>query len=135
MSRTIVARKIVPPDTYTGTKELPPRPDDYATRLLKYIPAEVITLYLTLTSLLRSSVDASPILDWVIFAIGTVATPLYLWRLQKVHRILQLAISTGAFIVWAFALGGPFTGVSWYVPVYGGILLSVYTFLIPILEA
>lgn len=135
MSRTIVTGMNVPADTPTGTKQLPSKPDDYTSRLLKYIPAEVITLYLTLTSILRSSMDTGQALEWFAFAIGTIATPLYLWRLQKVHKVVQLTLSTGAFIVWAFALGGPFANVSWYAPVYGGILLSVYTFLIPILEA
>ena len=135
MSRTIVTGTNVPADTPAGTKQPPSKPDDYTSRLLKYIPAEVITLYLTLTSILRSSMDTGQVLEWLVFAIGTIATPLYLWRLQKVHKVVQLTLSTGAFIVWAFALGGPFANVSWYAPVYGGILLSVYTFLIPILEA
>ena len=65
----------------------------------------------------------------------TIVTPVYLWRLERVHKSLQLIISTGVFIVWAFALGGPFAQLSWYTPVYGGLLLSAYTFLIPVIEA
>ena len=122
MSRTVITSTDVPTD-------------GYATRLLKYMPSEVIALYLTLTSLVRSSAGAGLWLDWLIFAVGVVATPLYLWRLQKVRKPLQLVISTGAFVVWAFALGAPFAQLTWYAPVYGGVLLSMYTFLIPIIEA
>ncbi len=134
MSRTIVSRADTQIDSYADTKQLPSTPDGYAARLLKYIPSEVIALYLTLTSLLKSSVDTGSPLEWIVFAFGIIVTPLYLWRIQKVHKPLQLVISTGAFAAWAFALGGPFASLSWYAPAYGGVLVSIYTFLIPVIE-
>ena len=115
-------------------------PDDYKTRLLKYIPAEVIALYLTLDGLLRPTA-AHPIaatkmfIYWLVFAFGLVVTPLYLWRVQNVRKTAQLGISTVAFVVWVYALGGPFQVMSNYDPLYGSILLPTYTFLIAIFEA
>jgi hypothetical protein len=116
-------------------EEVPSKPDDYVTKLLKYIPAEVIALYITLDALARSSGETQLQLYWLIFAFGIVVTPLYLWRIQKVHKVLQLLISTVAFFVWVFAMGGPFVHLDWYNPLYGGMLLPSYTFLIPIIEA
>ncbi len=134
MSRIIVSRADLQADSYADTKQLPSTPDGYATRLLKYIPSEVIALYLTLTSLLKSSGDTGLPLEWIVFAFGVLVTPLYLWRIQRVHKPLQLVISTGAFAAWAFALGGPFASLGWYTPTYGGMFLSIYTFLIPVIE-
>ena len=111
------------------------KPDDYKQRLLKYIPTEVIALYLTLDTLVRSSDDMPSNALWIIFAIGLVGTFLYLWRVEKVRKAKQLIISTIAFAVWVFALGGPFTALPWYEPLYAAILLPLYTFFIPIIEA
>jgi hypothetical protein len=54
---------------------------------------------------------------------------------QKVLKLQQHFISLLSFIVWAFALGGPFALYSWYNPVYGSILLPVFTLLVAIWEA
>lgn len=108
------------------------RPDDYKQRLIKYIPAEVIALHLTLDALLRASGEGQGALPWAVFAFCFAATPLYLWRVAGVGKASQLLISTVAFAVWIFAVGGPFAALAWYKPIYGGILLPAYTFLIPI---
>lgn len=109
--------------------------DDYKDRLLKYIPAEVIALYVTLTSVVEAIPDTPRWLPWAIFGFGIFATWIYLWRVGKVTKRLQLAISVGAFVVWAFATGGPFEALSWYEPYYGALLLPIYTFMVPIIEA
>ena len=49
-------------------------------------------------------------------------------RVQRVSKKAQLAISTLAFAVWVFSLGGPFQSFSWYNPFYGSVLLPLYTF-------
>jgi hypothetical protein len=69
-------------------------------------------------------------LHWLIFAVGVAATPFYLLFYQKVTAPMQLSISTLAFIVWIFALGGPFTDFAWYKQVYGAVLLPVFTFVV-----
>ena len=141
MSRCVVSNKDVAGQAPVARKgalgaETPaPAADDYKDRLLKYIPAEVIALYITLTTMVESIPDTPGWLPWAIFAFGLGATWLYLWRVGKVHKTLQLAISVGAFFVWAFAMGGPFELTSWYQPYYGALLLPIYTFLVPIVEA
>jgi len=114
------------------------KPDDYITRLLKYVPSEVIVLYLTLDPLVRPANSTSQldhvVLHWAIFICGILLTPIYLIRIQKVKKRSQLMISSLAFVVWVFAIGGPFVYLSWYKPFYGGILLPFYTTIIPLLE-
>jgi hypothetical protein len=46
-------------------------------------------------------------------------------------------VTTGALIVWAFSLGGaPFSTLpaSWVMPIYGAVLLPLYTFAVPLLN-
>ena len=136
MRRTVIgAKDIQRQRELVPIEEVPAEADDYKSRLLKYIPSEVIALYLTLDALIRASGESSSVLFWLIFIVGVVAVPLYLWRIEKVEKPVQLAISTVAFIVWVFAIGGPFTLLSWYKPVYGAIALPIYTFAIPLVEA
>jgi hypothetical protein len=61
-------------------------------------------------------------------------TPLYLFFVQKVKKAKQLILSTLSFAVWVFALGGPFTLLSWYDPLYGALLLPVFTFTISLFQ-
>ncbi len=110
------------------------KPDDYLTKLIKYIPSEIIALYITLFGIATTAKTEIPfeLITWLIFLIGVIGTLLYLWRIAKVTNWLQLSISTISFVIWAFALGGPFANLSWYHPVYGALILPVYTFFIPI---
>jgi len=111
------------------------KPDDYTTKLIKYIPSEVVALYITLYGIASAAKEdiAFEIITWLIFVIGILGTVLYLWRMAKVTDWTQIAISTAAFVVWVFALGGPFLSFSWYQPIYGALLLPVYTFFTPII--
>jgi hypothetical protein len=117
-----------------------PSPDTYKDRLLKYIPAEVVALYLTLhgsAAAARDTIPQAPV-QWAIFAILLAATPLYTLRITKIPGAVpakrQAGIAMGAFLVWVFALGGPFTQLSWYQGIYGTLLLPLYTFFVPFVE-
>jgi len=108
------------------------RPDSYTLRLLKYIPSEVIALYVGFNAALRIF-EGHPMIFWAqlyCLVFGAIATPLYLWRIHKVRKRSQLAISTIAFILWVFALGGPFKYLPGYSPLWPALLLPSYTFLI-----
>ena len=110
-------------------------PDKYTSRLLKYIPAEIIALYLTFDAIIRSVQHIQLYIYWIIFGFCLIGTYLYLWRIEKVKKQTQLVLSVVAYCVWVFALGGPFIYLSWYNPVYGGLLLPAYTFIVAIIEA
>ena len=108
-------------------------PDDYFDRLVKYIPAEVVSLYLMWVGLIDSIRDGEVYL-WLLFLICLVGTFFYLQRVLKVYNWKQLLISCVAFVVWAFALGGPFREFNWYQQQLGALALGVYTFSIPIID-
>jgi hypothetical protein len=108
--------------------------DDYFTQIIKYIPSEAVALYLTLYGIVAAAKTQVPFetILWILFIVGLIATPIYLLRVTKVKDKVQLAISTVAFFIWVFALGGPFATYSWYNTVYGAILIVVYTFFVPL---
>ncbi len=110
------------------------KPDDNLTKIIKCIPSEVIVLYITLYGIASAAKTEIPfnLIIWLIFVVGILGTILYLRRIAKVDDWTQIFISTGAFVVWIFALGGPFSNLSWYNPIYGALLLPIYTFFIPI---
>ena len=112
------------------------RVDNYWDKLLKYVPAESVALYLTLQGIVLSSVEGRALTTWlwIAFGIGIIGTPLYLWRIQQVSKRMQLAVSTAAFGVWVFALGGAFASLSWYEPFVGSVMLVVFTFFVPLIS-
>jgi len=108
--------------------------DNYSDRLIKYIPSEVVSVYIAVSAVLKVAGDEVPkkTLEWIIFAFLLVMTPIYLRVAMNVKIYRNLIISTISFGVWAFTLGGPFAPLSWYNPIYGAILLPLYTFVIAI---
>ena len=118
--------------------ESPVQMDSYKDRILKYIPAEAIALYITLYGLASAQLGNELYflsLSWAIFIICGIGAVLYLWRIEHVQDGVQLVVSELAYIVWVFSLGvTPFAGFSWYNPVFGALVLPVYTFLIPLID-
>jgi hypothetical protein len=118
------------------------RADSYMSRVLKYIPSEIVVAYISIDGILRTCYDPNLWADrqillkllWIISAILTVLTPLWLWRVMRVRRLSQLFISTISVPVWLFALGGPFALLDWYRPALGAIALPLYTLILPIIS-
>jgi hypothetical protein len=112
--------------------------DGYFDRLLKYIPADVVGLWLTGSGLIQGQADhgARIGLLWLLFVAGLVFS--FFWtrkQTQAGSRIAwrQIFLSCGSFVVWVFAIGGPFTELPFYQPIYGSLLLLIYTSAIPLL--
>jgi hypothetical protein len=63
---------------------------------------------------------------------------LWTWRQTSLPgqppALTQTAISTLAFGVWVFALGGPFNFQAWYSPLYGSLLLIAFTLIVPLIN-
>jgi hypothetical protein len=70
------------------------------------------------------------LLAWTVFVVLLIGTPIYLWRTGGVHKPAQLVISTGAYLVWAFAYPGPPFDAFGIPPVYGSVIMGLYTFII-----
>ena len=90
-----------------------PPPDDALGRLVKYIPAEVLSGYTLLSGIVEGVSPDNALrvgAAWGIFALGVVLTPVYFWRMYRPTGVRRwhYLISTLSFIAWAYALGGPF---------------------------
>jgi hypothetical protein len=123
-----------------GGRKPPPKRDDYSDRLIKYIPAEIVSVYLFVSGILRTAGDQVPAstrnwLEWGVLIFLAGMTPVYLRRLQGVRKKQQWAIVTVSFVIWVFTLGGPFAQLGWYRPLYGALLLPLYTFTIATFKA
>ena len=126
MSRRIVTTRLENVQG-TGTSV-----DTYFDKVIKYIPADIVGAWVAVTGLISSDGNApQSLVLWIAFALGTVLT--LLWTLKqtsapkKKPAITQALISTGSFVVWVFALGGPFSTLGFYRPIYGSLLLIFYT--------
>jgi hypothetical protein len=111
-------------------------PDTMLARTMKLTPTEAIIGYVLTISMFRSprmfsivSASAAVSIEWifvVVFAIMALAFAL----VQRVGA-RQATAATLIFVAWAFALGGPFTTLSWYDPVYGALALAIVSFGLP----
>ena len=95
-----------------------PSQEDFLGRLSKYIPAEIVGLYLAATAPVPKTEGGHSTLLWIIFGACLIVTPIYMGFVtrdpQKGPLWLQVLLATIAFPVWVFAIGGPFTFLSWY---------------------
>ena len=107
------------------------RLDGYLDRLLKMIPAEIVGAYLALSGILRSNESADPVWWWLIAVLGLALTPAYL-RMRGVRAVVHLVLAGAAFVVWVYALGGPFEHFSWYEPFQGSILIVTFSLVAPL---
>jgi hypothetical protein len=112
--------------------------DDYFSKLVKYIPAEIIAAYLAADGITRSAIDDDAgrleTYLWIFLLVGLLVTPVYLWRVVKVRKRLQLILATVAFGAWVFGIGGAFSFTGWYEPFLGGLVAIAATLLIPIVD-
>lgn len=111
--------------------------DNYLSRVLKHIPSEVVLAYITIEGILKSAYANQPALLenilWMVCLALVLVTPLWLYRVERVHKLKQLFLSTISVVFWMFAIGGPFQYLPWYNPALGAIALPFYTLLIPII--
>jgi hypothetical protein len=101
------------PKAVAGTDD--PEPDDSViTRVLKFVPTEIVAGYIPLVAAVEAMTDdptRSFTLACVALSIGFIGTPLYLILVGKPKgwiKWLNVGISTVAFVLWAYLLGGPF---------------------------
>lgn len=90
-------------DTLTG----------YATRVAKLVPVEIIAAFMAIRGFLPSqdSGDAwAPEFEIVLFTMLVGLTSLYLLRVggDVPRKGRQIAIATISFVIWSYAVGGPF---------------------------
>jgi hypothetical protein len=129
-----MGRKII---RQSQAKNLAPsgQPDNYADRLVKMIPAEIVSLYLFLQSYISGNGHDYNWLLWIVVSVLAILTPLYLYRIMKVDDWVQMLLTTFAFLCWCLTFGAPFDDLihdTGKLKIISTVLLSVYTFAIPI---
>lgn len=116
--------------------------DDYTTRIVKYIPAEVVAFYLAADKLFANAADVVNAniaeifvndhlhyFSIAVFVIGLIGTPIYIHQ-QAANDDpwqVQAGISTIAFVIWSYAIQGQiFTSL--YSSAIAAFLILVFTF-------
>lgn len=116
-----------------------PAADTYFDKVVKYIPADIVGAWIAVTGLIvgAAGVPGGALL-WIAFAVAIILTAAWTWKQTTVPdqppAVTQVVISTIAFIVWVFALGGPFATLGFYRPLYGSLLLILYTLLVALIN-
>jgi hypothetical protein len=104
----------------TPEPEVAARKEDFMGRLLKYIPAEIVGLYLAAKGVVVGAAgdDANTIL-WAVASLSWLLVPVYLWvatsRDGQKPLLIQILLASIAFPVWVFAISGaPVSSLHWY---------------------
>jgi hypothetical protein len=124
-SKDATAASLPPSDTF----------DSYLDRLLKMIPAEVISLYLVGGGLIPEDQGLALAIWAGVCLIGVVLLRAYGTAdpaQNKSTDWIHVAISSVAFVILVYSLGGPFQEYGLHVPYVGSLLVLAWTFFLPI---
>lgn len=108
--------------------------NDFKDRLVKLIPSEIVTAYVTIQGLISGYAGAGnkEKLMWIVFGALFLLTPVYLYFITEVRKWGQIIFTSIAFVIWVIAIGSPITSILDFPSVFiGSVLLVVYTLLIP----
>lgn len=126
-------------------EELPNRPvannnDNYASQIIKLIPAEIVGVYLGLQNLFSTLPDPTKaIVQLILFLIILGIAPFYLKIVADITDSRQRMVAIISYCIWGISLGGPFDyGLQQlHSPVtaqmIGGALIMIYTLVVPLL--
>ena len=113
----------------------------YLDRLIKMIPAEVIGLYLVGSGIIPVSNPATTIQKTALIAwtavclIAVVVVRSYGTYDQTKKNPIDwphVLISSVAFLIWVYTIGGPFALFGLTIPWVGSLLVLAWTFFVPI---
>ena len=123
-------------DVRAASPEVPAE-NSFKDRLVKLIPSEIVTAYVTIQGLISSvgtgnSVQNTHTLMWIIIAVLFILTPLYLWQVGNVKKMGQIVFTSIAFLIWVLAIGSPLGTILGFASTFiGSIVLVLYTLMIP----
>jgi hypothetical protein len=109
--------------------------NSYLERLMKMIPAEVISLYLVGSGLIPKDQNVTLLIWFIVCLAGVIILRAYGTsdsRSKLPPDWIHVSISTIAFLIWVYSLGGPFAAYNLYVPYVGSLLVLAWTFFVPI---
>ena len=104
--------------------------DNYLDKLNKYIPAEILAAWVLISNIIKGREHISKFFVWCTFIMVLLASGFWVKMItdeeNKPTAWTQIFISMGAFFVWAFALGEPFSYLDCYDPTFGPVVMIVY---------
>jgi hypothetical protein len=136
--------KALNPSGPLATEPAPSKPaaiDDFKDRLVKLIPTEIVTAYVTIQGLIAgSAVDPASdgstqnTLLLIVVVLLFLMTPVYLYYVTNVRKWAQIIFASIAFLIWVMVIGGPIKEIGHIsVQFIGSILLIIYTLFIPLI--
>jgi len=107
--------------------------NDYLERLVKLIPAEVLSLYLGVKGFIED--EKALLLGWTIFCfIAVVIARVYGTsdpKNNKAPQLLAVLISCVSYLLWVHSSGDIFTLLGIHYPKLGSMLVAGWVFLVP----
>lgn len=109
--------------------------DKYLDVIVKLIPVEIISAYLTLVNILKGvKHDFNFYLNIIFLVSLMILTYLYLKYICKVNSQKQLIVSTIGFLIWALAIYAPVENLYGYpVSLFMSVIVVFFTLLLPLL--
>ena len=110
--------------------------DGYLEKLVKYVPAEVVAVYVALAAAARDRTG----LMWVVFGAGAVATVGYVYfhasqlRKEKQPRYYTYVISLLAFALWATGASDSTRGLLHIDAITSEVALGLGVLLLPLID-
>jgi hypothetical protein len=107
----------------------------YLERLVKMIPVEVVGLYLIGSGIIPEGQRVGLLVWSIVCLIAVVVVRAYGTADPQKSQTPQwsvVLISSGAFVIWIYSLGGPFKLYALHVPFIGSLLVLAWTFFVPI---
>jgi hypothetical protein len=112
--------------------------DEYVSKIIKLIPAEIVSVYLAVFNIAdsnRQQTNGNNGLQWMVFVLILIITPFYLKKIAGITGTKQIIFCTISFVVWVFSMGGPLKDVMIWgntMQFLGAVFLPIYTLAIPL---
>ena len=106
---------------------------NYLERLVKLIPAEVISLYLIGKGVIPTEEKTGIIVWAIICTIGVLVSRIYGTQSDEDNSIQwgTVVITTVSFLIWLYVIGDAFAPFVIYVPWIGTLMMAAWTFFVP----
>jgi hypothetical protein len=108
----------------------------YFDRLFRLIPSEVVSLYLVGSGLIPNE-EHIGLLLWSIVCLVAIVVSRTIGTADPKRRsppqLGAVAISSISFVIWVYALGGPFRSYNLHIPWLSSLLVLGWTFFVPYL--
>ncbi|WP_295118521.1 hypothetical protein [uncultured Chitinophaga sp.] len=131
-------RDIILPIKGVTTQSDEPAPDfSYMDRLVKLVPVDLITVYISIFNIIKAATGADggrSIPQWVFYGLMVAVAPYYLYKIAKIKAWRTIIICWISFLLWVCCFGGPFEGFiigGASIQLWGTIVTAVFTLAIP----